>query len=539
MSQFAAVPVARIFASPTNPRKTFDEAALAELAESILRHGVLQPVLLRPHPTRASGHYELVAGERRWRAAKVAKLAEIPATVRDLTDAEVLEIQVVENLQREDIHPLEEAAGYEALLRCEHAGGAPYTVEEIAAKVGKSKSYVYQRMRLTALGGKAREAFVAGKVDAARALLIARIDGVKRQDEAFTEICDNGYVMPIAEARDFLRREFMQGLAKPPFDVSALYFAGKTSAQPVGPKCTDCPKRTLNQPHLFEDFDKGDFCTDTACFSAKALAHVEVEAEKLRAKGKTVLTGEDAKKVFPSSYGGTRGGYVELDSWCYDSRLKVPGAKWKDLLKGLKPEIVHVAWPHYPPGEWRKVVSTKAALELLEAAGMLKAEPKAKAPAETSEVKARMKEQHLLEEINLEVHKGVREAATKHQPGSPGYLATLRVVVRELWAESNVDMEIQDIAAPDGELQFAKMTEGELLGVLVDLACPSLGFEDDARRELAKLFEVDAKAIEKQVRAEAKAAEKAAAKPETPAAPKVEIVPIIKPAAKEKKGAKA
>lgn len=539
MSQFPAVSVVRIFPSPTNPRKHFDEAALAELADSIGRHGVLQPVLLRPHPKHAAGHFEIVAGERRWRAAKAAKLAEIPATVRELSDAEVVEIQVVENLQRQDLHPLEEADGYEALLKCQHPDGAPYTVEEIAAKVGKSKSYVYQRMRLAAITGKAREGFTTGQIDAARALIIARLPDPEDQDEAFEWITGDG-LADLSDARDYVRRNFMQGLAKPPFDVTAVYFhRGTRGAQPVGPKCSECPKRTLNQPHLFEDMEKGDFCTDTDCFNAKAGAHVELEAEKMRAKGKKVLTGEEAKKVFPSSYSDPRGGYSSLDSWCYEPRLIGGGAKWSDLLKGLKAEIVHVSWP-YQAGEWRKVVNTKAALELLEAAGKLKAEPKAKPQ---SAVKQRLAEQDLRNDIELAVHKAVREAVMADQRGlrSPLAEGLLRVIAKELWIEREVDMEIQDFAVKDGKIDWQRTSEGELLAALVDAAIPFLDIESDLRRVIAGIYAVDYKAVEKKVRADAKSAAKAAekpakatkAKPEKPTAPKVTIVPLIKPLAKE------
>ena len=111
MNQQQTIHLAAIRPSTTNPRKYFDAAALAELTESVQRHGVLQPILVRPfarEPNAVADGYELVAGERRFRAAQAAGLEEIPATVRDLNDAEVLEIQVVENLQRQDLQPLEE-----------------------------------------------------------------------------------------------------------------------------------------------------------------------------------------------------------------------------------------------------------------------------------------------------------------------------------------------------------------------------------------------------------------------------------------------
>ena len=115
-SSIQDIPLAKIRESKTNPRRFFDEAKLAELAENIRQYGVLQPILLRPLPNREVGTYELVAGARRYRASKLAKRESIPATVRELTDAQALELQVIENVQHVDVHPLDEAQGYAALI---------------------------------------------------------------------------------------------------------------------------------------------------------------------------------------------------------------------------------------------------------------------------------------------------------------------------------------------------------------------------------------------------------------------------------------
>ena len=166
------VPVDSIVRSSTNPRRTFDEADMAELTDSVRRHGVLQPILVRPKWASQTepGGYELVAGERRWRAAKEAGLAEIPATVRELTDDDVVEIQVIENLQRSDVHPLEEAAAYRRLLATER-----YTVQRIAERIGRSAPYVYDRMRLLELVEPAQQLFLDGKITAAHAIILSRL----------------------------------------------------------------------------------------------------------------------------------------------------------------------------------------------------------------------------------------------------------------------------------------------------------------------------------------------------------------------------
>lgn len=112
------IPLNRIQESKTNPRRTFDEAKLAELAANIRQHGVLQPVLVRPLPDSEDGFFELVAGARRYRASKLAKRETIPATVRELTDTECLELQLIENLQRADVHELDEARGIPPSCNC-------------------------------------------------------------------------------------------------------------------------------------------------------------------------------------------------------------------------------------------------------------------------------------------------------------------------------------------------------------------------------------------------------------------------------------
>ena len=160
------IEISEIRVSKTNPRKTFDKDALQELTDSVKRFGVLQPILVRP----LKSGYELVAGERRFRASKAAKLETIPVVVRELTDVEVLEVQVIENLHRADLHPMEEAEGYE-LLHDRH----DYTVEDLAAKVGKSKTYVYGRLKLCALTKEAREAFLEDRFSPAHAVILARL----------------------------------------------------------------------------------------------------------------------------------------------------------------------------------------------------------------------------------------------------------------------------------------------------------------------------------------------------------------------------
>ena len=143
------IPVERIESNPQQPRMIFDEAALSELASSIREHGVLQPILVRP---LGNNRYQLVAGERRWRASREAGLATIPALVEELDDDTSLEIAIIENLQREDLSPLEEATMYDRMVR-EHG----YSIRKLAEKLGKDKGYLENRLRLADAPEEIRE----------------------------------------------------------------------------------------------------------------------------------------------------------------------------------------------------------------------------------------------------------------------------------------------------------------------------------------------------------------------------------------------
>jgi ParB family chromosome partitioning protein len=164
--------------SATNPRKVLDKTALEELTASVRKQGILQSLTLRPwpkHRPRPDGpapEFEIVIGERRWRAALDAGLANVPALVRDMTDAEAAEAQVVENLQRADLHPLEEAEGYRQLL----ASKSPaYDVARIAERVGRSVAYIYDRLHLLDLVKETRALFREGRIMAGHAVLLARL----------------------------------------------------------------------------------------------------------------------------------------------------------------------------------------------------------------------------------------------------------------------------------------------------------------------------------------------------------------------------
>ena len=177
------LPISEIIPNKEQPRKTFDEDALAELAESIKQHGVLQPLLVRPLP---SGGYQLVAGERRWRASRMAKLREVPVVVKELTDTETMEIAIIENLQRENLNPIEEAEGLQALIdKC------GFTQEEVAASVGKSRSAIANSLRLLRLPQEVRDMTREGSISAGHARALLSLDNEAVIYEAAQNIVNN------------------------------------------------------------------------------------------------------------------------------------------------------------------------------------------------------------------------------------------------------------------------------------------------------------------------------------------------------------
>lgn len=166
------------------PRKVFDQDALQDLAASIREHGVIQPVLLRP----AKNGYELVAGERRWRAARLAGLKQIPAIVRTLTDRQNMFYALIENMQREDLNSIEEARGMEEMM---HAFGL--NQEETAQSIGKSRSYVANALRLLRLPQAVQDMVMDGRLSAGHARAIAGLQGESLQQEAARKCVENGW----------------------------------------------------------------------------------------------------------------------------------------------------------------------------------------------------------------------------------------------------------------------------------------------------------------------------------------------------------
>ncbi len=220
------IDIENIRRNPAQPRRSFDEAALRELADSLKSKGMLQAILVRPDP-RDAGKFQIIAGERRWRAARMAGLGRIPAVVREADELELLEIGIIENVQRSDLNPIDEAEAYEALLK-----RFGRTQDSLASSVGKSRAHIANTLRLLQLPEAARAHVRAGRISAghARAALGA------------------------ADAAALLEQAVQKGLSVR--DVEALAREGRDKARPLSQAPGTAPGKTLDTEALEADLNR-------------------------------------------------------------------------------------------------------------------------------------------------------------------------------------------------------------------------------------------------------------------------------------------
>jgi ParB family chromosome partitioning protein len=278
------IPLDQIIPSKNNPRKNIDEDSLTELAASINKDGVLSPILLRP----LEGKNEIVCGERRFRACLLLERSTIPAFIRDLTDEQAEEAQIVENLQRADLDPLEEAEAFRRLM----GEGTP---ADVAAKLGKEEAYVAKRLKLLQMIPDARKALQSGKIQLGHALEISRLspEDQKRtlkfcQGDAQISTGDSWQevktTITVESLRKFIQGSLLVQLANANFDIT-----DPTLNEEMG-ACTSCPHNTANQGALFGDI-KAARCTLPECFFGKEATAIERTVE-------IVATETGSKKVF-------------------------------------------------------------------------------------------------------------------------------------------------------------------------------------------------------------------------------------------------
>jgi ParB family chromosome partitioning protein len=257
-SAFQFLAIDTIHESTTNPRRTFDEGKLRELAESIKHNGLIQPITVRPN----NEGFEIVAGARRFRAAQIAELFSIPARIVEIDDAQALEWQLVENSQRVDVHPYEEAQGFQRLLDI-----PGYDVAALVEKSGKSASHIYARLSLLQLIPTVAEAFTQERITASHANLIARLPQ-DVQANAYEQCWRKDWqdkephLLPAKHLAAWIQANLYLSLADAPFDRE------DPTLNPTAGACVTCPRRSGHNTSLFCDV-QGDQCLDSSCYHSK------------------------------------------------------------------------------------------------------------------------------------------------------------------------------------------------------------------------------------------------------------------------------
>lgn len=304
---YKLIPLADIVISKSNPRKEFDEESIAELAQSIKEKGVLQPIVVR----QQNGHFELVCGERRFRGSKKAGLKDIPATVHQLTDEEALELQIIENLQRKDVHPMEEASVFKQLIAVKK-----FSTEEISKRVGKSTRYVAERLKLNDLVPEFQKAFYQNRLTLTDAVKLFKISTAD-QKELYKNKGD-GHI----NISDWDVRRYIGSLNDAPFDIKDATLKKDMGA------CTSCQFNSATNTLLFPDAANNAQCMNSQCFKQKANLSYDRELKKAMEDPDTVLVsqdyslGKDANKLVSDGHKILKQytDYTEIDKPDYPDR---------------------------------------------------------------------------------------------------------------------------------------------------------------------------------------------------------------------------
>lgn len=330
------VSLAALRSCPTNPRKVFKD--LDRLAANLREIGQIEPIVVRQvtlpgNEALECEAWEVVVGERRFRAAQLGGLLSILAIVRELDDKQVLELQIAENNQRADVHPLEEADAFTRLY-----GLHGEAVAEIAARVGRSERYVRDRMRLSSLVDPAKEAFLAGKFGSQEtrvAFLLSRIPQ-RLQPDALRAVLGMAVDGDVTASRvqTYLLGQYTLRLESAPFDPRdpKLTAAGA---------CTTCPKRAGNQPELFPEVAAKETCTDPLCFAEKRKADYSAKEQESQARGRPVISPKQSAQLFDGCKLKLDAPFVDLDDQDFEDHEDPKKCRtWRQIFGKRVPATV-------------------------------------------------------------------------------------------------------------------------------------------------------------------------------------------------------
>lgn len=525
LSSLEQLPLAAIRPSRTavqaRRRSRFTTAALAELAESIKALGILQPVIVRPVERdvmdgEASPTHEVVAGERRYLAAQVAGLSAVPAIVRDIADRDLVAFQLTENLNRDTLHPLDEAEGYRHMMQPAEEGGEGLTADQVAERIGCSRRQVYNRLKLLEVAPAVQDALDAGRLDQSKAILIACLPSQKLQRKALEKVNDySGAPHSVRAFAELLRHEFMVDLRAVPFALD--------DAELTPGACTGCPYYSPNDPDLQAELEADDagarICTNKPCHDRKVIQFFERRVLRAREAGRTVIEGDEAKALKPTKWGGLAGGYVDLDDDCHEMAMP------KDLTEeqqdawqppsyrqalGLGAEevpaqAVLLLDPHNK--EPRDLLPAKELQKLLKARGIKYTVQRAEAPEAPEDLEARKREEEK-QRAREEQERAFRLALAREIHAKwkgPLKKEDLVAIVETVMEGNGLADDMHDFWQV--EIEPERLSERELGLLLVEICVLSpllyrLGNAPTALLALAKKLRIDPAKVKKQVKAE-------------------------------------
>ena len=517
--------------SRTN-RTVAEDDELHALAATIKAYGILQPIIVRKlpaerlqdtfeNPATRKAAFEIIAGERRFVAARVAGLRSVPYLLVEADNQLALQMQLIENLHRQNLNPIEEARQLQMLIE-----DFQLTREDAADAVRKSRTHVYETLRLLSLPHTAMQALKEGRLPRSHALLVLQRPTVAMQEEFAERVLTggpDGGTMSLRSAEDLARRNYMTQLDKAPFDLADALLCPKAGA------CTKCPKRTGATPDLW-DKQVPDSCTDTACFADKKEAQLaRVKAEAVQA-GRQIISGKAARDIMPTETGTMRG-YIALDKASQGSKAETRQVLGQDVPAS------RVVLIETPSGGFTEAVPVHAASAVVQAQSATakpeKTAKKDKAPPAVEPSRA---------ELEAEYSRRWREEAVAStidglyccKPDSLSYIPSHAAlhILKKLAAGVSRECLLMIFHIPpnstraDDELQeaiesAAEQDLPELISYMLQLACTADLREDPARpgdapiiEELRDLSGCDIEAIQAEVQDEMKSeAAKRAGKP--------------------------
>ena len=544
------VPLAEVMPSPLNPRTTFDESKLAEMAKSVEAKGVMNPLLTRPacaSDVARGFKYEIIAGERRYRASQQVGLETVPIIVREISDADALEMMLIENLQREDLNPIEEARGIEQMLALTDEKGAPMHTELlIAQKIGRSQQHVENTVRLLLIPAKFHGDVSSGKLGRTLCYLAAAIPDKKLREQAIGEIA-RGYgqgPMTTRQAKDHITRNYMTELRGSPFDqndAGLVPMKEEDGKRVLGGACGDCAFNSANRAQ--GDAEGGQFkmCINPACYQLKVDGHVRAALTKAEAEGKKVITGKAAEKVI--SWDGdvsSVSGKVRLNAKP-DGEV-VAGKKtptWGKMLKGEVQPTIEVVIDK--KGRVFEVVDRNEAIEAAKSNGFKDlftasaSKKKGRSDDDKKEAERLAKErreQKIQGEVTRRVMAAIVEGVERDGFGDREWAELLETAIghagsdgrnwviqrRDIPAVNHKESYYKDRMDPEATLKkYGKELEpvqmrGFVIELLLSQGVRWQGLAHNGTKKLMHFFKVDEAAETKAVREEMAAGKKSAGK---------------------------